>query len=118
MEKISMYRGEIWLINLDPTVGSEIKKTRPSVIVNDNAVGILPLKVIVPVTDWKERYTVAPWMVRLDPDKENGLAKSSAADAFQVRSLAQERFVKRLGKLSEDRMQAINKALSVVLAIK
>jgi hypothetical protein len=38
-----MGRGEVWLINLDPTVGAEIKKTRPAVIVNDNAVGILPL---------------------------------------------------------------------------
>jgi len=48
-----MRRGEIWLINLDPTVGAEIRKTRPAVIVNDDAVGILPLKVIVPITDWK-----------------------------------------------------------------
>jgi mRNA interferase MazF len=62
-----MRRGEIWLINLDPTVGAEIRKTRPAVIVNDDAVGILPLKVIVPITDWKDRYAVAPWMVRLIP---------------------------------------------------
>lgn len=39
-----MRRGEIWLINLSPTVGAEIKKTRPAVIVSDNAIGILPLK--------------------------------------------------------------------------
>ena len=45
-----MRRGEVWLINLDPTVGSEIKKTRPAVIVNDDAIGILPLRVIVPIT--------------------------------------------------------------------
>lgn len=37
-----MRRGEVWLINLDPTIGAEIKKTRPAVIVNDDAVGILP----------------------------------------------------------------------------
>ena len=46
-----MRRGDVWLINLDPTVGAEIKKTRPAVIVNDDAVGILPLKVIVPITE-------------------------------------------------------------------
>lgn len=63
-----MRRGEIWLINLDPTIGAEIRKTRPAVIVNDDAVGILPLKIVVPVTEWKDRYAVAPWMVRLDPD--------------------------------------------------
>ena len=59
-----MHRGEIWLINLDPAIGAEIKKTRPAVIVNDDAIGILPLKVIVPITEWKDRYSVAPWMVR------------------------------------------------------
>jgi mRNA interferase MazF len=52
-----MHSGEVWLINLDPTVGAEIRKTRPAVIVNDDAVGLLPLKVIVPVTEWKDRYS-------------------------------------------------------------
>ncbi len=110
-----MHRGEIWLINLDPTVGAEMKKTRPAVIVNDDAVGILPLKVIVPITEWKDRYTVAPWMIRLEPDPENNLDKGSAADAFQVRSVSQERFVQQLGKLSDETMQAISKALAIVL---
>jgi mRNA interferase MazF len=99
-----MGRGEVWLINLDPTVGAEIKKTRPAVIVNDDAVGILPLKVIVPITEWKDHYAVAPWLVRLEPNAENGLDKPSTADAFQVRSVAQERFVRRLGKLSDTAM--------------
>jgi mRNA interferase MazF len=61
-----MLRGEVWFINLDPTIGAEIRKTRPAVIVNDDAIGILPLKVIVPITDWKEHYKVAPWMVKLE----------------------------------------------------
>jgi mRNA interferase MazF len=113
-----MRRGEIWFINLDPTVGAEIKKTRPAVIVNDDAIGILPLKVIVPITEWKDRYAVAPWMVRLEPDAENGLDKPSAADGFQVRSVAQERFVRRLGRVSNTTMQEITKALAVVLSIK
>ena len=112
-----MQRGEVWLINLDPAVGAEIKKTRPAVIVNDDAIGILPLKVIVPVTEWKDRYAAAPWMVRLEPSAENGLEKPSAADAFQVRSVAQERFVRRIGKLSDSAMQGITKALAVVFGI-
>lgn len=65
-----MKRGEVWLINLDPTIGAEIKKSRPAIIVNDDAIGILPLKVIVPVTEWKEHYAAAPWLVRLLPDGE------------------------------------------------
>jgi mRNA interferase MazF len=112
-----MRRGEVWLINLDPTVGAEIKKTRPAIIVSDDAVGVLPLKVIVPVTDWKERYAIAPWMVRLEPSTENNLDKLSAADAFQVRSVSQERFVRSVGRLSDTVMQEIASALAIVLRI-
>lgn len=95
-----MKRGEIWLVNLDPTIGSEIKKTRPAVIISSDLVGILPLKVIVPFTDWKDRYASAPWMVRIDPDDNNGLSKPSASDGLQVRSVSQQRLVKRLGVLT------------------
>ena len=112
-----MRRSEVWLINLDPTVGAEIKKTRPAAIVSDDTIGILPLKVIVPITEWKDRYAVTPWLVRLEPDAENGLDKPSAADAFQVRSVAQERFARRLGKLSNIAMQEITRALAIVLSI-
>ncbi|WP_439482804.1 type II toxin-antitoxin system PemK/MazF family toxin [Cyclobacterium plantarum] len=66
-----MKQGEIGLLNLDPTVGAEIKKTRPAIIVNDDTLGKLPLKIIVPVTDWKDRYQIAPWMIKLIPDSEN-----------------------------------------------
>ena len=113
-----MQRGEIWLINLDPTIGAEIKKSRPAIIVNDDAVGILPLKVIVPVTEWNERYAAAPWLVRLLPDNDNGLDKPSAADAFQVRSVSQQRFARRLGKLSDSALKAVTDALAVVLCVR
>lgn len=110
-----MLRGEVWLINLDPTIGAEIKKTRPAVIVSEDAVGVLPLKVVVPVTDWKDRYAVAPWMVRLDRDDENKLDKTSAADCFQVRSVSEERFIRRVGSLPRLRMVEIETALARVL---
>jgi mRNA interferase MazF len=55
-----MKQNEIWLIDLDPTKGAEIQKKRPAVIVNDDRLGKLPLKIIVPITDWKERYNIAP----------------------------------------------------------
>jgi mRNA-degrading endonuclease toxin of MazEF toxin-antitoxin module len=42
MPRIFMRRGEVWLINLDPTIGAELKKTRPAVIVNDDTAGLLP----------------------------------------------------------------------------
>lgn len=72
-----MKQNEIWLINLDPSIGAEIRKTRPAVIISDDALGKLPLKIIVPVTDWKDHYQVAPWMVKIYPSVENGLSKIS-----------------------------------------
>jgi mRNA interferase MazF len=110
-----MHRGEIWLINLDPTIGAEIRKTRPAVIVSEDAISILPLRVIVPLTDWRERYSVAPWMIAVFPDVQNGLAKPSAADAFQIRSVVQERFIQRIGVLNSDQMKQILKAVQIVI---
>lgn len=53
-------RGEVWLVNLDPTIGQEIKKTRPAVVVSSNSIGRLPLKIVVPITDWKSPYADYP----------------------------------------------------------
>ena len=113
-----MKQGEVWLINLDPTVGAEIKKTRPAVIVNDNVLGKLPLKIIVPLTDWKERYDVAPWMVKITPDSANNLSKTSSADCFQIRSVAEERLIKRIGTVDINSMNEIRKALAIALSIE
>ena len=110
-----MRKAEIWLINLDPTLGVEIQKTRPAVIVNEDAIGILPLRVIVPLTAWQDRYAMAAWMVRIDPDTSNGLSKPSAADAFQIRSVAQERFVSCIGQVSEHNLAEILKAIRIVI---
>jgi len=116
MVRISLVlRGEIWLINLDPTIGAEIRKTRPAAIVSSDAVGILPLEVVVPLTEWKEHYSIAPWMVRVNPAPSNGLDKPSAADAFQLRSVSKERFVRRIGILPEGTLGAIAAALALVL---
>ena len=112
-----MKQGEIWLINLDPTIGAEIKKTRPAIIVNDDSVGRLPLKIIVPLTDWKERYRVAPWMVKITPNNQNNLKKTSSADCFQVRSLSDERFVKKIGEIDSDTLDQIKEGLAKVLSI-
>jgi mRNA interferase MazF len=112
-----MKQNEVWLINLDPTVGAEIKKTRPAIIVNDNALGKLPLKIIVPVTDWKDRYEIAPWMVKIEADNRNGFTKDSSADCFQIRSVSQDRFVKQIGEVSDVIMDEIRIGLSKVLSI-
>ena len=115
---ISMKQSEIWLINLDPTLGSEIKKTRPAVIVSENALGKLPLKIIVPLTDWKDRYSKAPWMQKIEAKKSTGLNKTSSADCFQVRSVSDERFIKKLGNVSKSEMENIRSGLAIVLSIE
>ena len=113
-----MKRSEIWLINPDPTIGAEIRKTRPAVIVNDDALGVLPLKIIVPITDWKPNYAIADWMVKLEPDTTNHLTKDSAADCFQVRSLSQLRMVRKIGNVDTLKMSEIEEALARVLKIR
>jgi mRNA interferase MazF len=110
-----MQRSEVWLINLDPTIGAEIQKIRPVVIVSSDAIGILPLRVVVPLTDWKERYRQASWMVEISPDDKNGLSKISAADTFQVRSVSTARFVRKLGQLSETDTDCIVRAIGLVI---
>jgi mRNA interferase MazF len=112
-----MKQGEIWLINLDPAIGAEIKKSRPAVIVNDDSLGKLPLKIIVPLTDWKEHYKAAPWMVFISPDPANNLSKASAADCFQIRSISEKRFVKRMGSINRVNLEEISEALAKVLTI-
>lgn len=111
---MTMKMSEIWQVNFDPTIGAEIKKVRPAVIVSLDAVGILPLKVIVPITDWKDAFAKRGWMVQIEPDENNGLEKVSAADAFQVRSVAIERFGKQVGVLSPSHMRQLRLALAGV----
>lgn len=113
-----MHRGEIWLINLDPTIGAEIMKSRPAVIVNVDEIGVLPLRVIVPITTWKEHYSKAPWLVKIEPGKANGLEKPSAVDAFQIRSLSVERFIQIIGRVDSETISAILEAVQIVLDSK
>lgn len=110
-----MKQGEIWEINLSPTVGAEIKKKRPAVIVNDDAIGILPLRVIVPITKWKDKFHGAIWMVRIEPDSNNKLKAPSAIDTFQIRSISTRRFMKRIGSISPDILNLIKTAVKAVI---
>ena len=64
-------RGEIWLVNFDPTVGAEIKKVRPAIVMSSDAVGKLPIKLIAPITDWKPYFSNNFWHVKIEPDNES-----------------------------------------------
>lgn len=109
-----MKQGDIYLINLDPTIGSEMKKTRPCIILSSNTIGKLPLKIIAPITDFKAHYKIVPWMVTLEPDNNNNLKKTSSIDLFQVRSLSEKRLVKKLGFVNKETLNACKNALNIV----
>jgi mRNA interferase MazF len=108
-------RGEIWLVSFDPTIGAEIKKTRPAVVLSSDSVGRLPIKLVAPITDWKDHYARNIWHVRIDPDTNNGLSKISAVDALQLRGMDQRRFIRRLGQVSADTIEEIALAVAAVI---
>lgn len=108
-----MKNGEVWLVDFEPQVGQEIKKTRPAIIVNSNAIGSLPLKIVVPLTDGLN--VQKPWMVKISPNKINGLKKISYADCFQLKSLSEKRFVKKLGILDDVEISEIKICMIEVL---
>lgn len=106
-------RGEVWQVQLDPTVGSEIQKSRPCVVINANGIGRLPVRLVVPLTGWKPAYAGRPWCVQVNPDPDNGLTKVSAADTFQMRAVSVLRMSTRLGELPEAIVASIAKAIAV-----
>jgi mRNA interferase MazF len=83
--------------------------------VSSDDLGKLPLKVIVPVTDWKEHYQIVSWMQKLIPSADNGLTKESAADCFQIRCVAQERLIKKSGQISGDQLEEIKGRIAGVI---
>ena len=110
-------RGEIWLVNFDPATGAEIRKLRPALVVNVNSIGRLPLRIVVPLTDWKPQYENYPWLVELPATRKNGLSKKSGADAFQVKSLSVSRFSRCLGKIDDEQMEEILSAIALCVGI-
>jgi mRNA interferase MazF len=108
-------RGEVWTVRFDPSVGAEMHKLRPAVVVNVPEVGRLPLRIVVPLTDWKPAYASLPWFVRVPATPQNGLAKDSGADAFQVKSVATARFVNQLGTVTEQELNRIVAAIALCI---
>ena len=110
-----MNRGEIWLVDLDPTIGAEMNKTRPALIISDNGLGKLPLKVIVPITGWKEHYSIAPWMIKIEPNADNGLKKISSIDCFQIRSVSKDRLTEKIGEVASDKINKVQEGILKIL---
>lgn len=111
-------RGDIWIVNLDPTIGSEIKKSRPAVIVSSDALGILPLKQIAPFTTFKPHFEDNIWHIKILPDKMNGLKVISAVDVLQCRCVDIRRFISKIGTLSSSQMKEIALAIAAIVEVE
>jgi mRNA interferase MazF len=108
-------RGEIWKVNLDPAVGDEIKKSRPCIVVNSDAVGILRIKLVAPLTEWNDSFNNRIWFVKINPDGKNGLNKVSAVDVLQLRGVSVDRFIENEGSASSEIMEEIATAIAAIV---
>lgn len=104
-----MQRGDVFLVNLDPVVGSEVGKTRPAIVLqNEMANRTSPTATVVPLSTRVER--VFPFQV-LIPAGEGGLTRESKALCEQIRTLSSKRLLERLGSLPPERLDEIRTAL-------
>lgn len=108
-------RGEIWLVDFNPTRGAEIKKERPAVVLSSDAIGRLPIKLVAPITGWKSAFASSLWHVRVIPDKVNGLDKESSADVLQLRGVDTQRFIRYIGRVTPALMEEITAAIAAVI---
>jgi mRNA interferase MazF len=108
-------RGEVWLANFDPTVGAEIKKIRPAIVISSDGVRKLPIKLIAPITDWKEYFNNNIWHIKIEPDDNNGLTKVSAVDVLQLRGMDIKRFIRKIGNISPLLIEEIVMAIAAIV---
>lgn len=112
-----MRRGEIWQVDLDPVRGSESNKRRPAVIVSNDRANATAVRLgrgvitVVPVTS--NTTTVYPFQASLST--RSGLTGDSKAQAEQVRSIAVQRLMKRVGQCSAAELAALDEALRLHL---
>lgn len=112
----SIKRGEVFLVNFDPTVGAEAKKTRPAVVVsNDVNNAHSPIVSISPITSNVTK--VYSFEVEI-PSGMGGLRTRSKIMVNQTRAVDKIRLIKKLGHLSEGLMDSVNQALKLHFAIE
>ncbi|MBF0395168.1 MAG: type II toxin-antitoxin system PemK/MazF family toxin [Desulfobacterales bacterium] len=105
-------RGEIFLVNFDPTIGTEIKKTRPALILqNDISNEYSPITIVAAITTQFDE-TLYPTEILIHPP-EGGLKNDSVVLLNQVRSIDKQRLIKRLDLLKANTMKKIDFALQI-----
>lgn len=114
----SLRRGQIVLVSFDPSVGSEVRKTRPAIVVSNNTANDVATRVpsstitVVPVTSNVAR--VLPFQVRLRA-ADTGLDRDSKARAEQIRTISTSHVVRPVGWVPTELMAALDEALRVHL---
>jgi len=105
-------RGDVWLVSLDPTIGHEVQKTRPAVVVSSNIYNRYNWVVVVmPLTS----HNVAEYDQVLIKPPEGGIASASVTLPDQIRAVDRRRLVKRLGRVEPHTIAAIDRSLRIVL---
>ena len=100
-------RGEIWWVDFEPAIDSEPRFTRPAVVISGSLFDYLPVRVVVTLTSWQDRFGRQGNKVRIPRTEMNGLDVDSAADVVLVRSLALSRFRTRAGRLEGDLLREV-----------
>lgn len=115
-----MRRGDVYLVNLDPAIGSEATKVRPAVIVSNDAGNAATTRLgrgtvtIAPLTT--NTIKVYPFQVHV-PAGEAGLVEDSKVQCEQIRTVDARRLRTYLGRLEPRRVEAVDRALRVHLAL-
>ena len=115
--KASPRRGEIYLTALDPTVGQEIQKTRPALIIqNDISNRLSEITIVAPVTS-TVRFPLNPVHVLLPAGADTGLAVNSVALLNQIRAVDRRRLIKRLGAVTPTILGQVDEAIEISLGL-
>ena len=112
----NLSRLDIVLVELDPTRGSEIKKTRPCVIVSPNIINKNSRTIIVcAITHHDERKANSFFFVSVSPGETTGLIKESLINTQQIRTIDKKRIQKKLGRLPKKMESSLDYALSLAI---
>jgi mRNA interferase MazF len=110
-------RGEVYLCAFDPTIGHEIKKTRPALVVqNDIGNRYSPLTIVAAITSSLSPVPY-PVEVQIDPTAGNGLDVRSSVRLDQIRTVDRQRLVRRLGTVDSGTLAKIDEALKISLGL-
>jgi mRNA interferase MazF len=108
-------RGEVYYVNFDPTVGVEIKKTRPTLIIQNDVGNMYSQATIVAAITSANRETF-PYEVFLKAG-DGGLQKDSIVLLSQIRTIDKNRLSKKLGTISSESMKKVDKAIEISLGL-